>query len=220
MVIRYTEIPRHRTYFWAPKFSAEIENSILAKVLSVETIVSDFCGETNYKVYYRTTGGRYWKVFTDFSPAFKVNGKAGHSTRETWFSLRRRMHVAPMLAALSSNIFWWWYTNSSNCRDLNPIDIRSFRINEEALQDPDLNWLGVEYLEDLQKNSIMEVTRRPTGRTETQTFAIQKSKPIIDRIDRVLAKSYRFTDDELDFLRNYDIEFRMGRNWGDREELD
>jgi len=37
------------------------------------------------------------------------------------------------------------------------------------------------------------------------------SKPIIDEIDKVLAKHYGFTDEELDFIINYDIKYRMGK---------
>ena len=33
---------------------------------------------------------------------------------------------------------------------------------------------------------------------------------IIDKSDRVLAKHYGFTDEELDFIINYDIKYRMG----------
>jgi hypothetical protein len=33
-------------------------------------------------------------------------------------------------------------------------------------------------------------------------------------IDRVLAKHYGFTDEELDFIINYDIKYRMGRELG------
>jgi hypothetical protein len=36
------------------------------------------------------------------------------------------------------------------------------------------------------------------------------SKPIIDEIDYVLAQYYGFTDEELDFIINYDIKYRMG----------
>ena len=36
------------------------------------------------------------------------------------------------------------------------------------------------------------------------------TKPIIDEIDRVLARHYGFTDEELDFIINYDIKYRMG----------
>ena len=37
-----------------------------------------------------------------------------------------------------------------------------------------------------------------------------KSKPIIDEIDKLLAKHYGFTEEELDFIINYDIKYRMG----------
>ena len=33
---------------------------------------------------------------------------------------------------------------------------------------------------------------------------------VIDEIDKVLAKHYGFTDEELDFIINYDIKYRMG----------
>jgi hypothetical protein len=39
----------------------------------------------------------------------------------------------------------------------------------------------------------------------------------IDQIDQALAKHYGFTDEELDFIINYDIKYRMGRN-ADSEE--
>jgi len=37
---------------------------------------------------------------------------------------------------------------------------------------------------------------------------------IIYAIDRVLARHYGFTDEELDFIINYDIKYRMGRDSG------
>jgi hypothetical protein len=37
------------------------------------------------------------------------------------------------------------------------------------------------------------------------------SKPVIDEIDRGLAEHYGFTDEELDFIINYDIKYRISR---------
>ncbi len=34
---------------------------------------------------------------------------------------------------------------------------------------------------------------------------------IVDEIDRALAQHYGFRDEELDFVINYDIKYRMGR---------
>ena len=209
--VDYVEIPRYRTAFWAPKLGMEIENALLEKCLKIKTGLGLFSTKSKYRVFYRTDGGLYWKVFTDFPPAFKINGQLGHSTRETSFSLAKKEMLKSVIAILSSDVFWWWYTVTSNCRHLNPYDVQNFPVPESALYDAQLVELGEIYLEDLQRNSTMLVRRqKQTGRIETQSFKIQKSKPIIDKIDRVLAQHYGFTDEELDFIINYDIKYRMG----------
>lgn len=43
-----------------------------------------------------------------------------------------------------------------------------------------------------------------------QSIIPKRSKSIIDAIDRVLAQHYGFTDEELDFIVNYDIKYCMG----------
>ena len=213
--VEYVEIPRHRKAVWAPKLGAVIESTLLNKCLEMRTVLRLFMRESRHRVYHRTTGGLYWKVFTDFPPAFTVNGRASHSTRETSFGVDAPEILKPVISILSSNLFWWWYTITTNCRDLNPYDIQNFPIPEGVLYNPQLISLGDMYLEDIQRNSTMLVRRQQqTGRTETQQFKIQKSKPIIDQIDRVLAQHYGFTDEELDFIINYDIKYRMGLGSG------
>ena len=49
-----------------------------------------------------------------------------------------------------------------------------------------------------------------------ESFNPQLSKPIIDEIDKVLAKHYGFTEEELDFIINYDIKYRMGDELGEQ----
>ena len=43
------------------------------------------------------------------------------------------------------------------------------------------------------------------------------TKPVIDEIDGMLAKHYGFTDEELDFIINYDIKYRMGQDEAEGE---
>ena len=211
--LNYVEVLRKRPACWIPKIGDPIERQIIEKCLAVKTVIKHFTGKSDNRVYYRTTGGLYWKVFTDFAPAFNLNGKKGHSSRETWFTLGKKDHVKPVIAALSSDLFWWWYTVTSNVRDLNPFDIQNFPIPESALADEEVCKMGQRYLKDLDKNSTMLVReQKQTGTTETQSFKIQKSKPIIDEIDAALAKHYGFTPEELDFIINYDIKYRLGRD--------
>ena len=56
---------------------------------------------------------------------------------------------------------------------------------------------------------------KATGRVEYDEYYPRKSKPIIDEIDRVLAQHYGFSDEELDYIINYDIKYRMGRAGAD-----
>lgn len=214
-------IPFHakRTSFWVPKLGAELETDILKKILGAKTSVSHLLSSNSEnKIYYRTTGGLYWKIFTNFSPKFFVKGKEGKSSRETYFSVKEKNQDLLLVAVLSSDIFWWWYTVTSNLRDLNPSDIQGFRFPTSVLTDETIIRLGKKYLKDLDKNSEM-LTRvqKQTGETQTQSFKIKLSKPIIDEIDTAIAGHYGFTEEEVDFLINYDIKFRLGKDEDDEE---
>ena len=44
------------------------------------------------------------------------------------------------------------------------------------------------------------------------------NKTIIVKIDTVLTTHYDFTEEELDFIINYDIKYRLGRNTGEEED--
>lgn len=210
--ISYSQYDAKRNSFWMPKLSGPIEISILKNILSSSKQVGNFIVKNSHnKIYYRTTGGLYWKVFTTFTPKFFCNGIQGHSTRETSISLLPESIKESLVALLSSNLFWWWYTITSNLRDLNPSDIYGFKFPNGLLNEVKLQNLGKLYVEDLKINSTM-LTReqKNKGVTQTQSFKINKSKPIIDEIDKVLARHYGFTEEELDFIINYDIKYRMG----------
>ncbi|MBK8174844.1 MAG: Eco57I restriction-modification methylase domain-containing protein [Rhodospirillales bacterium] len=207
----YVDVPRKRKFFWVPKLGHDIERSVLDKIISINTKISHFVSRSDNWIYYRTTGGLYWKVFTDFAPAFNVNGIPGSSSRETHFSVARHEHIKPMIGILSSSLFWWWYTISSNLRDLNPADIQSFPVPLSALDSPEVRKAGEKYLRELNQNSNMLVReQKSTGRTETQSFKIQKCKQTIDEIDRLIGPFYGINDAELDFIVSYDLKFRLG----------
>ena len=44
------------------------------------------------------------------------------------------------------------------------------------------------------------------------------SKEILDDLDGLVARHYGFTEEELDFIINYDIKYRMGRDADDGDE--
>ena len=209
--IAYFVAPSDRNVFWVPKFQSNMENKILEKALQQTLSLEQIWGPGPGSVYYRHTGGLYWKIFTNFPPKFLLNGVATKSSTQTTMPIRQEYDPIVVTALLSSNLFWWWYTITSNLRDLSPSDIQAFRTNPKIFSDASLAKLGQAYLTDLEKNSHMQTREQSkTGTIQTQSFEIQKSKPIIDKIDAALAKHYGFNDEELDFIQNYDIKYRVG----------
>jgi hypothetical protein len=74
---------------------------------------------------------------------------------------------------------------------------------------------------DMQANSKrLSAVYSATGRVEYDQFYPRYSKPIIDEIDRVLAQHYGFTAEELDFIINYDIKYRLGKDAATDEDED
>jgi hypothetical protein len=66
-------------------------------------------------------------------------------------------------------------------------------------------------MEDLTHNSVRKTIETKDGdKISYAEFNASVSKPIIDRIDATLARHYGFTDEEVDFIVNYDIKYRLG----------
>jgi hypothetical protein len=81
---------------------------------------------------------------------------------------------------------------------------------------PELRSRLISFSRDLMKafqdsSSIKSISTQK-GAIKYQEFSPKSAKPIIDEIDRVLAQHYGFTEEELDFIINYDIKYRMGKD--------
>ena len=79
--------------------------------------------------------------------------------------------------------------------------------------------LSIDYMSDLESNrEEKEKISKKTGHLKYEEFYPRKSKVIIDKIDTILAEHYGFTEEELDFIINYDIKYRMGKELENGEE--
>ena len=71
--------------------------------------------------------------------------------------------------------------------------------------------LQITLMKSLKDHSAKKSIQTKKGTIQYQEFYPKNSKPVMDEIDRVLAKHYDFTEEELDFIINYDIKYRMGQ---------
>lgn len=164
--------------------------------------------------YFRAV--QYWIKILDKPPLFKEDGKCKTTgeMKAIYFDDNSKRYV--FICLFSSNLFFLYYIIWSSCQVINNRDLLiNFdygKLSKEGIQS--LIFLGGKLLMDYQNNSKIIVRnyskRGRKFQMEKQHFYIKNSKDIIDEIDVILAQHYGFTEEELDFIINYDIKYRMG----------
>ncbi len=198
-----------------PKIGPQPASTILERIAKQHPIRNSLSPLGDGKVYFHNAP-QYWVRAMDFAPYF-WNERDGEqiSTQVKTLSFPKGEDAAVAVAALNSSLFYWWFLLLSDCRHLNLREIESFplglaRMDESTKQR--LALLTDELMESFKRHARRKETRyQATGKVVYDEFDQKPSKPIVDNIDRVLAEHYGFTEEELDFIINYDIKYRMGR---------
>lgn len=211
----YCKMPKRIRNCILPKISNEVEIAIIEKLWGDNRRIGNyFRKRSKHLIYYRIGGGRYWKVFTTFQPRFRLNSVDSVSSRENHLYFERERHRDLALAVYSSTLFYWYFLLTTNGRDLNPSDLAEFPVDLEDISPMIRNCLCdlVDMLmENYKLNKVLkEKFSKLTGNIEYEEFYPRKAKSIIDEIDDALARHYGFTNEEKDFLINYDYKYRMG----------
>ncbi|TDG36686.1 hypothetical protein EZJ43_05215 [Pedobacter changchengzhani] len=193
-------------------------NSIFKKMLTIKSNIGQYVRNTNNTIFYRNTGGLYWRIMIDFEPKFILNGKISLSSTLTKLTIENEAKKNVCTALLNSNLFWLYYVAYSSFHHVNPIDLTSFPVSFENMKpeiEESLIKLSKELMTDMKFNSVLQTRIHKGGNnSQSQTFYPSLSKPIVDQIDMVLAKYFNFTDEELDNIINYDIKFRLQNESG------
>jgi hypothetical protein len=151
----------------------------------------------------------------DFVPViYDSSGNRREPSELKTLSLEFLEHRNAFLALYNSSLFYWWLTIYSDCRNLNNRELRSIKFSPE-LASPEtirsLNSLSVELMADMKdKSKMLEMSYASGGKLVIQATYPKFSKLILDQIDGVLQKHYNLSDEQLDFIINYDIKYRMG----------
>ena len=133
-------------------------------------------------------------------------------------------HTAQLVRSyLLSSTYYVFFVALSDAYHCGRELVLSFPVGIDKLERDDeggLIAIGGRYEADLAKNSVRRrIKYKATGWIEYDEFYPRLSKTIADEIDIVLAKHYMFDDVELDFIINYDIKYRLGRE-ADEEVAD
>lgn len=106
-----------------------------------------------------------------------------------------------------------FYYSVGNCLDVSRFEIYNFPFKTNYCEYIKKNLCDLALLlnNDIKRKSNFSVRHyKNAGDIECYQINMRLSKNIIDDIDKVLAQHYGFTEEELDFIINYDIKYRMG----------
>lgn len=199
--LQYIDVQGYTMFGRIPKVSLPIEISILQKLKSHRPL-GLFQRASGKPIYYRTTGGRYFKVVTDYSTG---------STKEKPIIFDENIASA-LGCILSSSLSFWFYQVYSNNLDWKGAEISAFPI-------PSLTDRQIRQLENIYKEYQADIEAKANIRTSSEDsrynvdsfkeYKIGRSKSIIDKIDDFIGPLYGLTVEEIEFIKNYEIEFRL-----------
>ena len=191
------------------KIGNPLESSILDKLCGMNKSIALFEASGEYGCWYHD-GPTYWIRTLPFRPkiAKESSNRSNHYHR---LSAKSPGNAFVICSILNSSSFYFFFKTVSNCRDFGNKELYQFPIGQLSTELRDkLEHLGRQLGENLKTTAKLCTRVYPSGQVEYEEYYPAKFKPIIDQIDRVLAKHYGFTDEELDFIINYDIKYRMG----------
>lgn len=184
-----------------PKIGETVETLILEKMFRKKAL-REFVTIKGEQFYYRTSGGRYFKIVTDYSTG--SNKEKGIVVASGCAKL--------VAACLSSSLGFWFYQIYSNNLDWKTEEILSFPI-PDFTEEQSITLQGIfnRYIADVEKHAKSRKVSESSKYTMDQfkEYKIGYSKKIIDEIDDFIGPLYGLTQEEVDFIKNYEIEFRM-----------
>ncbi len=217
-----------------PKIGTEVEKVILEKIKrqSESRKLGDFTAKGGEKVWYHNAP-RYWihahlegyvpKV--EYYENYKLDQETGkiilgklkeaNNSDHYKFVEFSRVQAPIVTALLNSTFFYWLFVAYSDGRDLLPQHILSIPINLSSIPreaEEKLSMLALELMHDYDKNSNVKINIRKGGYAIRIREIIPKlSYNIIREIDAEISRIFSLNKEELDFIENFDLEFRLGK---------
>jgi methylase of polypeptide subunit release factors len=205
------------------KIGNKIESIIIDKIKKHKNIVARLFLKTSKNVlYYRNASGSYYRLFITEQPKLFIDGKL--TTSSTLKTLYPQIDKHILHSLFSSSLFHWYWVVISDNYHITKKEFINFYFDSDSITDKTktaLERLSKSLMLDYDSNSKyrFETDNRNNAKRKVQIFEPRKSKHIIDEIDTILAQHYGFTDEELDFIINYDIKYRMGKELDEEEEV-
>lgn len=203
--LQFVESSEFKIFGRYPKIGDDEQKNILSKIFYSPKHLSDYKDANGEPFYYRTSGGRYFKVITPYTTS---------SSKEKPFYVDKRF-TKIIGATLSTSLFYFYHQVYMNMLDMKINELEMFPLFDlEKLSAENLSAIEKlydEYLSDIERNVSIRTSSSNSHYNVAQfkNYKLGRSKPLIDKLDDLIGKFYGLTDEEINFIKNFELEFRM-----------
>ena len=191
------------------KLHTAVEKSVVGKVLAARHSTRYLVARGGNHVVFYQEACRYWLKAQAGLPFFARNGEEMQPPHGRVFSATNENAAAFWGCLLNSSLFYWYYSLFSDCEHVNDDLVKTIPIPTHWESS---NW------SDLSENLRLSLASHATRKTirtkqghviEYDEMKASRAKSSIDEIDLALGKLFGLSDEEADFIINYDIKYRM-----------
>lgn len=196
-----------------PRIGSAMDSVIWKKIFSGrEVLASAISAHGGATTYYSRKVNSFLQIL-DFIPVVrdgKGNQRPPSEFKEMKFS--SSSHAAAAFCVLNSSLFRWFMDVVSDGSHLNRRETNLFPFDPNRATSllSEFAILAEQLSRDLKAHSFERVMKYKHDTLTVQCIVPKFSKAIIDKIDGLLAKHYGLTKEELDYVLNYDIKYRIG----------
>jgi len=197
----------------------KIEIGILGKLFIGQTV--DLMIGGKFSLFYRNMGNFFYKLAFMKEPKYYKNNEKVSSSTVSQLLLNSTESRDVLVGLINSSLFYYYWILFSDCYHLSKSNITEFHFempkDKKLIQN--ILTLTEKYISAIEKEASWQIENKKDGTVKKyRRYFPQKCKHISDEIDKLLAKHYGFTDEELDYIINYDIKYRMGNELEEYEE--
>ncbi|XMB73082.1 Eco57I restriction-modification methylase domain-containing protein [Mycoplasmatota bacterium WC30] len=173
------------------KVSNKLEEGILRKIIKTDGKIIGNKGESTVFLSSRAC---FWiKVFVDkkiSNDYMKLNFESYKTARHVY-------------SILNSNLFFWFWEKVSDCWHIRKSDLKFFDFKLENIND---SLVELSYIVE----DMLESTKKYIGSKQVDyEYKHKLIKMQLDEIDYVLASMYKLSNEELEYLIDYNLQYRL-----------
>lgn len=181
-----------------PKIGNIIENNIFNKVYTYsDNNIYDFQNNNASRKIFLNMRACFWIKAFSFNPGSKEYKEFCYDDEKFYF----------IECLLNSSLFWIYWTIMSDCWHITTKELKSFYVPDNIIETKKFKELAKKLEEKLEK------TKKYVGTKQVDyEYKHKCCKDIIDKIDNELAIVYNLSNEELNYIKSFAINYRVGGN--------